>query len=56
MDESQKRMEDQDATESQKNQTPQKVVSGEFDEYLINALNDSLIKKSKIIKQFNSIN
>ena len=57
MEESQKRIvEDQDAalTDSQKNQSPHKVVSGEFDEYLVNALNDSLIKKSN--ETFSSIN
>lgn len=48
MEESQKNMgaeltDDKSLTQ----QTGQKVISGEFEHYLINSLNDSLIKKSK---------
>lgn len=45
MEESQKRIEDDD-DKSLSGKSPQKVVSGEFEDYLVNALNDSLTKKS----------
>ena len=49
MEDSQKQMTQQDQldTENQKSSGQPKVVSGEFEQYLLNALNDSLIKKSK---------
>jgi len=43
MEDSQKRIEDEEGSEK----SPTKIVTGEFQEYLVNALNDSLIKKSK---------
>ena len=45
MEDSQKRIDDEEKSASMTQQN-QKVVTGEFESYLINALNDSLIKKS----------
>ena len=48
MEDSAKQIHDDDKSLTQTGGAPtQKVVSGEFETYLLNALNDSLIKKSK---------
>lgn len=47
MEESQKRFDNtEDENKSLNQQQQSKVVTGEFETYLLNALNDSLIKKS----------
>lgn len=50
MEESKKQLESGDLSE-EKSATvtsPVKTVTGDFEDYLINALNDSLMKKSKV--------
>ena len=49
MEDSQKRIDDEEKSASMTQQN-QKVVTGEFETYLINALNDSLIKKSNSLE------
>ena len=49
MEESQKRFDNtEDENKSLNQQQQSKVVTGEFETYLLNALNDSLIKKSNL--------
>lgn len=50
MEESQKQFDDNE-DQTQIDRSPTKVVIGEFEQYLINALNESLIKKSKLLLQ-----
>jgi hypothetical protein len=52
MEDSQKRIDDEERSASMTQQN-QKVSGEQFETYLINALNDSLIKKSKFTPKAN---